>query len=75
MVQEAWRPNPINGGIKRRTDVVGIFPTQDAIIRLAGAILREQNDDWAVQRARYVSLATIAPFSEDHFVKLPIMAA
>ncbi len=34
-----------------------------------------QNDEWAVQRARYVSLETIAPMSEDPFVKLPVMAA
>ncbi len=58
--------NPIerlNGEIKRRTDVVGIVPNEAAIIRLTRAILLEQNDEWAVQRARYMTLETIAPLS------------
>lgn len=65
----------LNGEIKRRTDVVGIFPNEDAVIRLVGAILLEQNDEWAVQRSRYVSLETIAPLSDDALVKLPNIAA
>jgi putative transposase len=70
--------NPIerlNGEIKRRTEVVGIFPNEDAIVRLIGAILLEQNDEWAVQRARYMTLETIAPLSDDPTVSLPAIAS
>ncbi|CAO3372758.1 Mobile element protein [Azospirillum argentinense] len=41
----------LNGEIKQRTEVVGIFPNEAAITRLIGAILLERNDEWAVQRA------------------------
>ena len=70
--------NPIerlNGEIKRRTDVVGIFPNEAAIVRLIGAILLEQSDEWATQRARYMTLETIAPLSDTAPVSLPAVAA
>ncbi len=65
----------LNGEIKRRSDVVGIFPNEAAVTRLIGALLLEQNDEWAVQRARYMSLETIAPLSDDPTVSLPALAA
>ena len=65
----------LNGEIKRRSEVVGIFPNDDAVIRLIGALLLEQNDEWAVQRARYMTLETIAPLGDDPLVSLPSLAA
>ena len=70
--------NPIerlNGEIERRAEVVGVFPNEPAITRLVGAILLEQNDEWAVRRARYMTLETIAPLSDDPIVGLPAVAA
>ena len=64
----------LNGEIKRRTEVVGIFPNEEAITRLIGAILLEKNDEWAVQRARYMTLKTIAPLGDDPLVSLPAVA-
>jgi transposase-like protein len=64
----------LDGEVKRRTDVVGIFPNEEAIFSLVGSILLEQNDEWAVQRARYMTLETITALGDDGVVSLSTMA-
>lgn len=69
--------NPIerlNGEVKRRSDVVGIFPNDKAVVRLVGALMLEQNDEWAVGR-RYMTLEGLKPVSDDPLIRLPAVAA
>ena len=64
----------VNKEIKRRADVVGIFPNDEAVVRLVGALMLEQSDEWAVSR-RYFSLESLASLADTDPRKLSAMAA
>jgi transposase-like protein len=75
---QVWSNNPLerlNKEVKRRTDVVGIFPNSASVVRLVGCILAEQHDEWQAAR-RYFSAGSIAKLNDEQEVgPLPLIAA
>ena len=61
--KKIWSTNPperLNREVKRRTDMVGVFPNPEALLRLAGSVLIEAHDEWAVSDRRYLSESSMA---------------
>jgi len=73
--KKIWSTNPlerVNKEIKRRSDVVGIFPNEAAVLRLAGAVLLEVHDEWAIAERRYLaegSMALLDRVADDEWTK------
>ena len=80
--KKIWSTNPLerlNKEVKRRTDVVGVFPNPEALLRLAGAVLVEAHDEWQVSaERRYLSersMALVADKSNEEVAKPELMTA
>lgn len=63
----------MNREVKRRADVIDIFPNDEAIIRLVGPLMLETNDEWAARR--YMSVETLTPLTDNPTVRLHAVAS
>lgn len=68
-IHSATLLEPLNAEIKRRSDVIGIFPNESAVTRLGGALLLEQNDEWRLQR-RYIRLEGLQLLADNQPARL-----